>query len=57
MPLEAYSKQAHLKKAVYFEKADTRLEWIFSPDFADRVFSDFCILKPWYDFLRGCLSD
>ena len=55
--IEGRLRNLYLKKTVYFEKADTRLEWIFSPDFADRVFSDFCILKPWYDFLRGCLSD
>ncbi len=43
------------KKAVYFEKTDTRLEWIYSPDIVDRVYRDFALLKPWYDLLRGCI--
>ena len=55
--LEGRLRSLYLKKAVYFEKIDTRLEWIYSPDFADRVCSDYRILKPWYDLLRGCIPE
>ena len=53
--IEGRLRSLYLKKAVYFEKADTRLEWIFSPDFVDRVYEDYRVLKPWYDLLRGCV--
>ena len=47
----------YVKRAVYFEKLDTRPEWIYSPGIADRVFEDYALLLPLYRLLRGCAQE
>ncbi len=45
----------YLKKAVYAEKLNTNLEWIYDPGIVDRVFQDYQKLIPFYQTLIGCI--
>ena len=44
----------YLKKAVFFEKIDPSLSWIYSPGIVDRVYETYALLLPFYRLLRGC---
>ncbi len=55
--IEGPLRSLYLKKAVYFEKVGTQIDWIYSPGIVDRVWQDYALLKPWYDLLRGCIPE
>lgn len=47
----------YVKKQVYAERMNTRLEWIDSPGIVKRVMDDYEALAPLYWIFRGCVEE
>ena len=47
----------YLKKSVYAERANTSLQWIYTPEIVDRVMDDYLALAPLYWIFRGCVEE
>lgn len=50
-------KGMYLSRSIYFEKAGTKLEWIYQKRIVNRVYKDFLALAPVYRMLRGCQDE
>lgn len=50
-------RPVYVKRSLYFERVNTRLDWIYSRRILSRVYRDYMVLLPFYQLLTGLLPD
>ncbi len=50
-------RPVYVKRSLYYEKRDTRLDWIYSKRILSRVYQDYMTLLPFYRLLTGLVPD